>query len=144
MRSTRRALLQTAAAAPFVIRDLLSKPPNGTLRVAGFGGDGMAYYTLDGIGRHPKVQIAAVAEVDSARLEKVKQKYPNAKLYQDWREMLAKEKRNVDAACVGTPDHMHAPMAMSAMRLGLPVYCQKPLAHNIREVRAMTEMARKK
>src|SRR5262249_5761525 len=101
-------------------------------------------YTLDGIGRHAKVTMACVAEVDSARLEKVKQKYPNAKVYQDWREMLVKEKGNIDAACVGTPDHMHAPMAMSAMRLDLPVYCQKPLAHSIYEVRKLTEMARKK
>ena len=58
--------------------------------------------------------------------------------------MLAKEKGNLDAACVGTPDHMHAPVAMSAMRLGIPVYVQKPLAHNIYEIRRLTEFARKK
>ena len=148
MSPTRRSFLrQTAgaiAAAPFFVRGMISKPPSSTVRVASFGADGMAYYTLDGIGRHSKATLACVAEVDSARLEKVKQKYPNAKLYQDWREMLAKEKGNLDAVCVGTPDHMHAPMAMSAMRLGLAVYCQKPLAHNIYEVRKLTEMARKK
>ena len=49
-----------------------------------------------------------------------------------------------DIACVGTPDHMHAPIAMSAMRLGIPVYVQKPLAHNIHEIRHLTECARKK
>lgn len=148
MPSTRRSFLRqtagAAVAAPFFVRNLLSKPPSDTLRVAAFGGDGMAYYTLDGIGRHKKVTIACVSEVDTARTEKVKQKYPNAKLYQDWREMLRKEKGNLDAACVGTPDHMHAPMAMSAMRMGLPVYCQKPLAHNIFEVRKLTEYARQK
>jgi predicted dehydrogenase len=148
MLSSRRSFLRqtagAAVAAPFFVRNLLSKPPSGTLRIAAFGGDGMAYYTLDGVGRHSKVTIACVAEVDTARTEKVKQKYPNARLYQDWREMLRKEKGNLDAACVGTPDHMHAPMAMSVMRMGLPVYCQKPLAHNIYEVRKLTEFARKK
>src|SRR6266404_2040513 len=121
--SNRRSFLkqtaQAAIAAPFFVRQMISKPPSGTVRVASFGGDGMAYYTLDGIGRHAKVTLACVAEVDSARLGKLKQKYPDAKVYQDWREMLAKEKGNLDAACVGTPDHMHAAMAMSAMRLGL-------------------------
>ena len=58
--------------------------------------------------------------------------------------MLAKEHKNLDAVCVGTPDHMHAPMAMSAMRRGLPVYQQKPMAHSIHEVRMLTAMARKK
>jgi predicted dehydrogenase len=148
MSSDRRSFLKqtarAAVAAPFFVREMISKPPSSTVRIAAFGGDGMAYYTLDGVGRHSKVKLACVAEVDAARVEKVKQKYPDAKLYQDWREMLKKEKGNLDAACVGTPDHMHAPMAMSAMRLGLPVYCQKPLAHNIREVRMLTEMARKK
>jgi predicted dehydrogenase len=148
MQPDRRSFLKQSAraaiTAPFFVRHMMSQPPNSTLRVASFGGDGMAYYTLDGIGRHSKVTMACVAEVDTARTQKVKDKYPNAKLYQDWREMLAKEKSNIDAACVGTPDHMHAPMAMSVMRLGLPVYCQKPLAHNIYEVRKLTEMARKK
>ena len=58
--------------------------------------------------------------------------------------MLAKEHSNLDAVCVGTPDHMHAPMAMSAMRLGLPVYQQKPMAHSVHEVHMLTAMARKK
>jgi len=144
----RRTFLKGSAraviAAPFFVRSMMSKPPSSTVRVASFGGDGMAYYTLDGIGRHSKAKIVCVAEVDSSHLEKVKQKYPDAKIYQDWRQMLAKEKGNLDGACVGTPDHMHAAMAMSSMRMGLHVYCQKPLAHNIHEVRRLTEYAHKK
>src|SRR5215472_15171933 len=89
MPSNRRSFLKqttrAAVAVPFFVREMISKPPSSTLRVASFGGDGMAYYTLDGVGRHSKVTLACVAEVDGARLEKVKQKYPNAKLYQDWR-----------------------------------------------------------
>jgi predicted dehydrogenase len=144
----RRSFLQNAAgaaiSAPFFIRDLLSKPPSGTLRLASFGANGMAYSTLDGIASHPKVKLICVAEVDANRLDRVKKKYPDAHVYQDWREMLRKEKGQIDAACVGTPDHMHAPQAISAMHAGLPVYCQKPLAHDIHEVRTLMKVAREK
>ena len=86
-----------------------------------------------------------MAEVDANRLDRVKKKYPEARLYEDWREMLRKEKGHLDAACVATPDHMHAPQAVSCpMRAGLPVYVQKPLAHDIHEVRTLMKMARDK
>jgi predicted dehydrogenase len=140
----RRLFLRTAAAAPFFVREMLSKPPSGTLRLASFGASGMAFETLDAIASHPKVRLACVAEVDSNKLDKVKQKYPDARLYQDWREMLRKERGQIDAACVGTPDHMHAPQAIRSMRLGLPVYVQKPLAHDVHEVRTLMKMARSK
>ena len=148
MMTDRRSFLRSAGsgafAAPFFIRELLSKPPSGTVRLASFGAAGMAFSTLDGIASHPKVKLVCVAEVDADRLERVKQKYPGARLYRDWREMLHKERGQLDAACVGTPDHMHAPLAISSMRAGLPVYVQKPLAHNIHEVRALMKMAREK
>lgn len=147
MTDRRSFLRQTASAAlsaPFFVRELLSKPPSSTVRLAAFGGDGMAFSTLDGIATHPKVKLVCVAEVDSARLEKVKKKYPEARVYQDWREMLKKEKGQLDAACVGTPDHMHAPQAMTSMNMGLPVYVQKPLAHDVHEIRAMMALARAK
>lgn len=104
----------------------------------------MAYSTLDGIASHPKVKLACVAEVDSNRLDRVKKKYPDARIYADWREMLHKEKGQIDAACVGTPDHMHAPQAISSMHMNLPVYVQKPLAHDIHEIRTMMKLAKKK
>src|SRR6202046_1012987 len=131
-------------AAPFFVREMLSKPPSGTLRLASFGAAGMAFSTLDGIASHPKVKLVCAAEVDSGRLDKVKWKHPDARLYQDWREMLRKERGQIDAACVGTPDHMHAPQAISSMHAGLPVYVQKPLAHDIHEVRTLMKMAHEK
>jgi len=133
-----------ALAAPFFVRELLSKPPSGTLRLGSFGANGMAFSTLDGIASHPKVKLICVAEVDANRLDRVKKKYPEARIYEDWREMLRKERGQIDAACVGTPDHMHASQAIGAMREGLPVYCQKPLAHDVHEVRALMKMAREK
>jgi predicted dehydrogenase len=135
---------RTFLAAPFFVRNLISAPPSSQCRLGAFGAGNMAFYTIDGLARHPKVKLVCVAEVDSARLAQLKAKYPEARVYPDWRQMLAKEKRNIDAVCVGTPDHMHAPMAMSAMRLGLPVYQQKPMAHSIHEVHMLTAMARKK
>ena len=143
----RRSFFKTAAAglaAPAFIHNLISAPPSSTVRLASFGGGGMAYYTLDGIATHPKVRLVCVAELDPTRLDQTKTKYPGVKVYEKWREMLDKEHGNLDAACVGTPDHMHAPMGMSAMHLGLHVYMQKPLAHDIYEVRRLTGLARKK
>ncbi|HEY3440423.1 MAG TPA: Gfo/Idh/MocA family oxidoreductase [Paludibaculum sp.] len=140
----RRTFLKQAAAAPFFLPNLFSAPPSSTLRLASFGADGMAYATLHGIATHQKVKLVCVAEVDSTRLGPLKAKYPEARIYEDWRVMLAKERKNLDIACVGTPDHMHAPMAMSAMRQGLHVYLQKPLCHDLYETRRVTEFARKK
>ena len=142
--TSRRALLQQAIAAPFFVRHLLSAPPNGKLRLASFGAGGMAYFTLDGIATHPNVTLVCVADVDSAQVARTKKKYPDIRVYDNWRRMLDRERKNIDIVCVGTPDHMHAPMAMASMRLGFPAYVQKPLAHNIHEVRKLTEFARKK
>jgi predicted dehydrogenase len=135
---------RTFLAAPFFVRNLISAPPSDQFRLGAFGAGGMAYVTFDVLLRHPKVKLICVAEVDSSKLQQQKQRAPDAKVYEDWREMLAKEHSNLDAVCVGTPDHMHAPMAMSAMRFGLPVYQQKPMAHSIHEVHMLTAMARKK
>lgn len=134
----------TAASAPFFVPNLLSAPPSGKLRLASFGGGNMAYWTLHDIAIHMNVEMAFVADVDSARLGDLNKNYPNAKVYEDWREMLEREHKNIDIACVGTPDHMHAAQAMESMRLGLPVYVQKPLTHDIYETRKLTEFARKK
>jgi predicted dehydrogenase len=142
MTTNRRSFLRGAAAAPFFVRRLISAPPSGNLRLAAFGGGNMGFETLNGIATHPKVTLACVADVDASLLDKLKQKYPTAKIYPDWRQMLAHEHRQIDMACVGTPDHMHAPIAVSCMNLGLPVYVQKPLAHDLFEVRTMTALAR--
>ncbi|MBS1871880.1 MAG: Gfo/Idh/MocA family oxidoreductase [Acidobacteria bacterium] len=143
----RRSFLKHAGAglaAPFFVPNLISAPRYDTLRLAAFGAAGMAWATLDGIATHPKVKLVCAAEVDSTRLDELKGKYRDARIYQDWREMLQKERKNLDIACVGTPDHMHAPQAMSSMNIGLHVYCQKPLAHDLYEIRRLTETARRK
>lgn len=108
------------------------------------GAANMAWATLNSIATHSSVDLVCVAEVDTANNRRVSEKYPKASLHQDWRKMLDREYKNLDAVCVGTPDHMHAPQSMAAMRRGLHVYCQKPLTSYVHESRKVTEFARSK
>jgi predicted dehydrogenase len=146
--TTRRSFLKQAGAAgiaaPLFVRNLISAAPSRRVRHASFGAGGMAASDLGSISSHASVQIAAVADVDSARLGAIEKRFPGAHVYQDWRVLLDKEGRNLDTVNVSTPDHMHAPIAMSAMERGLHVYVQKPLAHDIYEVRRLAEVARER
>lgn len=112
--------------------------------MASFGSGNMAWATARDLNKHGKVKVLHIAEVDSAMLKEIKGTFDDAKIHEDWRKMLDKEHKNIDAVCVGTPDHMHAPQGMASMQLGLHVYGQKPLAHDIYECRRMAEVARSK
>lgn len=143
----RRFLTQVAsgvAAAPFVTSGLMAASPNGKLNHASFGASGKAWSDIASMASHPKFNLVAVADVDTRTFGRIKKKYPNARLYQDWRELLEKEGNGLDSVNVSTPDHMHAPIAMTAMAMGKHIYGQKPLAHNIEECRAMMLRAREK
>jgi len=74
---------------------------------------------------------------------KTRSSFPDAKFYEDWREMLETEGDKIDAVTVSTPDHVHAHASAAAMRKGCNVYCQKPLTHGIWEARMLTELAAK-
>ncbi|MCX6998669.1 MAG: Gfo/Idh/MocA family oxidoreductase [Kiritimatiellaeota bacterium] len=91
------------------------------------------------------MSIGALCDVDETLLNKkaavVREKFPDVRLYRDFREMLAKEKDRIHAVTVSIPDHMHAPAAALAMSLGKHVYCQKPLTHTIWEARRLRELA---
>jgi predicted dehydrogenase len=147
MKNSRRRFLKTlgaaALAAPFVTRDLLAAPPGRVIRHASFGCAGMAFSDLTQIAKCPGVEIAALCDVDVNRAVEARKQFPNAKFYRDWRELLEREAKNLDSVNVSVPDHMHAPIALSAMALGKHVYGQKPLAHEINEVRAMVKSARR-
>ena len=69
--------------------------------------------------------------------------HPDAKFFEDWREMLESEGDKIDAVTVSTPDHVHAHAAVAAMKKDCAVYCQKPLTHGIWEARMLTELAEK-
>jgi predicted dehydrogenase len=147
-RLSRRHFLQQAAAAglfaPAIARWSHAAPPSETVRHASFGGAGMARADVNGITSHPQVKLVCIAEVDVSRAGDMQAKFPDLRVYQDWREMLDKEAKNLDCVNVSTPDHMHAPMAMSAMNRGLHVYGQKPLTHDIYESRRLAEVAKQR
>src|SRR5216684_1719035 len=145
---TRRAFLKqmglAGLSAPFITRGLLAASPNSMVRHASFGTSGMAASDIGELTRNRFLKLVAVADVDSNRSAALKKQFPDVTVYQDWRELLDKEQNNIDSVNVSTPDHMHAPIGMSAMQLGKHVYGQKPLAHDIYEVRQLTLMARQK
>ena len=85
--------------------------------------------------------IVALCDVDNRTLASRKEKYPQAKTYNDWRVMLEKEK-NLDAVIVATPDHVHAAVAATAIKLGKHVYCQKPLVQTVYEARLLRKLAK--
>jgi predicted dehydrogenase len=143
----RRTFLQQLAAgvvtAPFITRGLLAQSPNGKIRHATFGANGMAMSDLKAISKHPAVEVVAAAEVDLSRAAEFRKMFPAARVYQDFRELLEKE-RDLQTVNVSTPDHMHAPIGIAALNRGLNVYGQKPLTHDLAETRRLTELARAK
>src|SRR5262249_54024288 len=91
----------------------------------------------------PGVTIVALCDVDEARAADSFKKFPDAKKYNDFRRMLEKEGKNIDAVVVSTPDNCHAVASVMAMKMGKHVYCQKPLTHDVYEARVMAELAAK-
>lgn len=87
------------------------------------------------------VSIVGLCDVDRARVVKKGREFPDAKQFDDFREMLDQMGDKVDIVTVSTPDHTHAAAAVRAMRLGKHVYCQKPLTWSIGEARMMREVA---
>jgi predicted dehydrogenase len=112
--------------------------PNEKLNIAGIGIGGQGAWDLDQVSSE---NIVALCDVDSDYAAKTFQKYPNAKRYKDFREMLDKEK-GIDAVVVGTPDHTHAIVSVTAMKMGKHVYCEKPLTRTVFEARRVAQAAR--
>src|SRR5450759_2680734 len=113
--TSRRSFLKTLGAAaiavPFITHDLFAAPPSRRLRHASFGAGGMAWSDLTAIANCKNVEIVAVCDVDLSRTVEARKQFPNARIYQDWRELLDRETKNLDSVNVSTPDHMHAPIA---------------------------------
>jgi len=143
---SRRRFLQTVGAAaavgPFLSIDARAAGP--TVRHAAIGASGQALSDLLSFAKHPAFDLVAVADVDLARFERVQERFPKIRVYQDWRELLKKEQGNIDSVNVSTPDHMHCLIALEAMRHGKAVYVQKPLCNTLHETRLLTEYARRK
>lgn len=115
----------------------LRSDPDRKLNLAFIGPGGRGGSNVAGLASE---NVVALCDVDDLRARPAYQKYPDARRYRDFRVMLDREK-SLDAVVVSTPDHTHAAAAIAAMRRGLHVYCEKPLAHSIHEVRRMREEA---
>jgi predicted dehydrogenase len=142
---SRRQFLQGVAAAA-AVAPFLSLPVRGEtlakVRHASIGTSGQAFSDLNSFAKHPAFDLVAVADVDLCVISRLQEKFPQIRIYQDWRELLKHEK-TIDSVNVSVPDHIHAVVAMEAMKRGKHVYCQKPLACTLQEVRTLTETARK-
>ena len=143
---SRRHFLATTAATAGVFTivpgHVLGGPrhmaPSEKLNIAGIGVGGMGKSNLSQLETE---NIVALCDVDDVYAAETFKKYPQAKVYSDFREMLDKEK-GIDAVMIATPDHTHAVIAMEAMRRGKHVYCQKPLTHDVYEARTLAKTAR--
>jgi len=113
-------------------------PPSEKLNIACVGIGGQGASDLQNISTE---NIVALCDVDFKYAAPAFEKFPKAQKYRDFRRMLQKEK-DIEAVLIATPDHTHAVIAMMAMKMGKHVYCQKPLAHDIFEVRQLTKAAR--
>jgi predicted dehydrogenase len=111
--------------------------PNSLVHVACVGVNGMGLTDVSQIGSHSKVKLVGFCDVDKDRFDKADVKFPNVPHFEDYRDMLAQLGDRCDAVSVSTPDHTHAPVALAAMRRQKHVFCQKPLAHTVKEVRQM-------
>ncbi len=139
MSSAATLVASQALAKTSSLKRLGYKSPNEKLNVAAIGAGGKGATDIDGCASE---NIVALCDPDWKTAAKTFAKYPNARQYKDFRQMLDKEK-NIDAVTISTPDHTHAVAAMWAMERGIHCYVQKPLTHNIYEARKLAETARK-
>ncbi|MFC1581920.1 Gfo/Idh/MocA family protein [Planctomycetota bacterium] len=115
--------------------------PKKTLK-AGVIGLGMGQGHVRGLQNHPEVEVVAVADLSQERLDKVKAEYNVPRTYKEGEEMIRKE--DLDIVGIATPNFLHAPLSIKALKAGAHVFCEKPMAINVREAEQMEKTAREK
>ncbi|GAB4033808.1 Gfo/Idh/MocA family protein [Spirosoma gilvum] len=148
--NSRRDFLKTsslAATSFFIVpRHVLGKgfvAPSDKLNIAGIGAGGKGKSDLASFSASPNVNIVALCDVDDRQSVDSRKRFPKATYYKDFREMLSKEHKHIDACSISTPDNTHAVATLAAMQLGKHVYTQKPLTHDIYEARILGQAAKK-
>jgi len=141
---SRRRLLQTSAAAGAGVwltqgyelpsASAALQPANNRLNIAIIGVGGQGASNLNNVA---KENIVALCDVDENRMTNAIKQFPKAATYADFRVMLDKQGKEIDAVVVSTPDHTHAIASITAMRMGKHCYCEKPLTHDVWEARQM-------
>jgi predicted dehydrogenase len=146
MQSNRRQFLKSTsllAGSAFAPNLLLGQDAaSGQLNVAAVGCGGKGLSDITEISRGNR--IAFLCDVDRNLAKGAMERFPDAKFFSDYREMFAAVADQIDVVTVSTPDHMHFPIAVEAIRRGKPVMVQKPLTNNLWECRALSDFAAKK
>ena len=145
---SRRAFLGGAASSVFAfsvvpgcaVRSGRALAPSDRLNVAGIGIGGKGSTDVRGMASE---NIVALCDVDWSRGADNFRQFPKARKFKDFRVMLDTMDKQIDAVTVSTPDHVHAPASIMAMKMGKHCFCQKPLTHSLHEARLMAETARK-
>lgn len=118
-------------------------PPSDKLNIAAIGVGGKGTVNIERAYADGLDNIVALCDVDDRMASDARKLFPKAPYYRDYRELLDKEEKNIDAVIISTPDHMHGVMTLAAMKMGKHIYCEKPLTHDIYEARILTQAARK-
>jgi predicted dehydrogenase len=146
-RLTRRRFVGSLAAAGAALSILPrhavaqsgENPPSEKLNIAGIGVGGMGRGDINAVSGGNN--IVALCDVDLRRAGETFKQFPAARQYRDFRKMLDEMDKQIDAVVVATPDHTHAVASMAAMKRRKHVYCEKPLAHSVHEVRELMKAA---
>ncbi len=140
----RRKAIQSTLAAVAALEVAASSAaaaagPNEKLNIACIGVGGRGDANVNGV---QSQNLVAFVDVDEIRAAKAYSAHPNTRRFVDYRKMLDEIGKDLDAVVISTPDHSHFHPAYAAMQLGLHVYLEKPLAHNVWETRTLTDYAR--
>lgn len=145
MSASRRRFLRNAASASVAFPALAAQSavsPNSKVRIATIGIGGMGFGDTRNALKDPGVELAAVCDLYTGRLERAKELFgADLMTTRDYREVLART--DVDAVIIATPDHWHVPIAIDALRAKKDVYLQKPMIHKISEGKPLIEEAKK-
>lgn len=146
-RMTRRNYLKTSLAlGSFLlcpVRSVFATPANEKLNIGFVGVGGRGGANLSEIAKQERVFVAALCDIDENPLNHQKTRFPEAKTFVDYRELLD-TCTDLDALVCSTADHAHAPVCIPAMRKGLHCYCEKPLVHDVAEGFLMGKVAAEK
>src|SRR5258708_12558400 len=123
------------------LRALGYKPFYNKLNVAAIGCGGQGGVDLNDAARTEN--IVALCDVDLDRSSQNLKRFEKAPLYRDFRVMVDKEGKNIDACTIAIPDFMHAQVALACMQRGKHVYLEKPLTRTPWEARLLQEPAAK-
>lgn len=132
----RRKFLLTSSASVVSVPTLLrSQNLNSKIQLAAVGTEGRGWGDLEKMSSHLKTETVAFCDVDLSKTTRARKLNSNAKIYQDYREMLSAHEDQIDAVTIGIPDHMHAKVTIDCLSRKKHIYCQKPLTHTVWEAR---------